>query len=181
MNATEEVDLVGACQRHCGNRLGWNLAVDWWSARDHPGYPRDLGGQDAHVCRGDHWIPTAGHIATNVAYRKMLVPKKDSWKCLDLDVAKRCSLHFSEVPDLALRELDIGNRRGIDRRDDLVELARRQAKGVWSPIIELYRELSDGFFAAFGDVSNDSAHRGGEFEVISVSTLYPGIFQNLHD
>src|SRR5205085_5847487 len=75
------------------------------------------------ICRGDHRIAPARHVAADRADGNMLVPEHDARQRLDLELAHRLLLLAREVAHLLLRKLDRSEERRVGK----------ECRSRWSP------------------------------------------------
>ena len=107
LNSAEDVDLVRAREMHGSDGGIRHSAVERRGAGRDALNARDLRRDDAHVRRGDHRIPAAGHIRTDARDRNVPVAQPYTRKRLDLEVDHRRALRLCETPDLLLAERDV--------------------------------------------------------------------------
>ena len=124
LDAAEQIDLVGAPQRHRGDGCGRRHAVQWRRAGGDTLHPGDLRGQHAHVRGRDHRIAAAGHVTADTGDRYVLVAKPNAGQCLHLDVAQCGPLHLGKTTDLRLGELDVLDHLRRQAIDQLLNFCR---------------------------------------------------------
>ena len=112
LHPAEAVDLVRPAEVLGDHDGGVRLALVGRRASRDALHPRDLRGHHAHVGGGDHRVLAAGDVGADAVHRDVLVAEDDAGHRLVLDVAKRRLLDLGEVPDLRLRELDVGPLAG---------------------------------------------------------------------
>ena len=126
LHTADDVDLVGAGERHRGHRLPRWTSIHGRRAGDDVPNPGHLGRQDAHVGGRDHRVPPTRHIAADRVDRDVLVSEHDARDGLDLEVVHRRQLRFGEATDLRLREPDVVDGLGWNGRDDVGDLGRAE-------------------------------------------------------
>ena len=159
LDAAEQIDLVGATQRHRGNGGGRRHAVQRRRAGGDTLHAGDLRGQHAHMRGRDHRIAAAGHITADTRDRNVLVAKPNAGQRLHLDVAQCGALHLGKAADLRLGELDVLDhlrRQAIDQR---LNFCGGQAEILRLPLVELHGQLAHCRIAASHDVIEDRLDR----------------------
>ena len=96
-----------------------------------------LGRHDAHMCRGDHGIFAAGHVAADRIHRDVLVAQNDAGQGFDLDILQRRFLVFGEVAHLFVGEADIVQIALGDLRKRGLDLLFTQAESLRRIAVEL--------------------------------------------
>ena len=155
LNAAQQVDLIGAAQRHGGDGGGRRHAVQRRRAGGDALHPGHLRGQHAHVRRGDHRIAAAGHITADARDRDVAVAEPNARQRLHLDVAQRGALHLGEAADLCLSEFDVLDHLRGQAVDQRLDFRRRQAEVLRLPFVELRRQFAHRRIAARDDVIED--------------------------
>lgn len=163
LDPAQDVDLVGAGQRHRGDRRRRDLAADRGRAGDHVRHARGLRGHDRHVRRRRQRVPPARHVRTRRADRDVPVPEDHTRQGLYLDVVQGLPLDPREVPDLVLHEPDVVDHLLRQRRDQLVDPLGGQA--LRGAAVEPVRVLPHRRVAARAHVVHDRPHPLGDARV----------------
>ena len=122
LDTAEQIDLIGAAQRHRGDGGGRRHAIQRRRAGGDTLHARDLRGQHAHVRGRDHRIAPTRHITADTGDRNVLVPKPNAGQRLHLHVTQCGALHLGKTADLRLGELDVLDhlrRQAVDQRLNL--------------------------------------------------------------
>jgi hypothetical protein len=152
LDAAQRVDLVRAGHRLRSDDRRRGLAFERRSAGDHARHAGDLGGDHAHVRRGEQRIFAAGHVAAGAVHRHVLVAEDHAGQRLDLDLLHAVLLDLREVAHLRLRELDVLQVLAGELVDAVLHLLRREAVILAVPAVELDRQLAHRRIAAALDV-----------------------------
>ena len=148
LHAAEHEDLVGAAEMHRRDDRRMRAAAERRRARDDAFDPRDLGGDDRHVRRGDHRVAPARHVAADRIHRDVAMAEDDAGQRLDLEIAHRFFLLLGEVAHLRLGELDVVEIALGDLADRALDLLRGELEARRRPVVELFGQVAHGGFAA---------------------------------
>ncbi len=121
----------------------------------HPGH---LGGDDRHVRGGHHRIAPAGHVAANRVYRDVLMAEYHAGQRLDFDIDHALALLLREIAHLGLGKLDVLEVALRHLADGALNVLFAQLEVGWRPIVELLRQLANGFVLARLDLAEDAFH-----------------------
>src|SRR5437016_7162898 len=130
------MNLVGAAQMHCGDRLGMRPAPVRRGTGGDVADPGNSCRDDRYVCRGDHWVAAARHIAADPADRDVPMAEHDAGQGLYLDITQRGALDLGKISDLRLGEFDVVDRLRRDLDDECRDLVFREAKASWRPFVK---------------------------------------------
>ena len=159
LDAADDIDLVGATQRHRRDGLGMGRPAGRWRAgNDVPdaGHP---GRDDAHMRRGHHGIAPARHVAPDAVDRNVPVPQCHARQGLHLHVPDRLALNLREVADLRLSEADVCDGLVGDRFHQPVDLGLGQPEALGRPAVEPLGQLAHRRVAARLHVGQDTLDR----------------------
>ena len=171
LDPAQDVDLVRPGERHRGHGLRVRRAVGRRGAGGDPLHARDLGGDHAHVGRGDHRVAPARDVAADAADRDVAVAEDDARDRLHLHVRHRVALDPGEIADLGLGELDVLADVGGHGSDQRVDLRRRQAEALRRPAVELLGQRADRRVAPGLDVGEDVLDRAADRVVLGALVL----------
>ena len=87
LHATEYVDVIGTAEMHSGDNRRVRPAFERRRAGDDALHARHPRGHDRHMCRSDHGIAAAGHIATDRVHGDVPVTEHHAGQGLDLEIA----------------------------------------------------------------------------------------------
>ena len=158
LHPAEAVDLVRSAKVLGNHDGGIRLPLVGRRAGRDPLHPRDLRGHHAHVRGCDHRVLAARHVRADAVHRNVPMAEDDPRHRLVLDVAKGRLLDLGEVPDLGLRELDVGPLPGAYPLVAGVDGRPAQAKVGRRPAVEAYRVLANGRVATRLDVRQHFFH-----------------------
>ena len=179
LDAAQNVDLVGAGERHRGHGLGVRGAVGRRGAGGDPLDARDLGRDHAHMRRRHHRVAPARDIAADAAHRDIAMAQRDARHRLDLDIRHRFALDAGEVADLGLGEGDVLDDAGRHRGDQRVDLPGAEAKALRRPVVEFLRQRADRRVAASLDIGEDVLDRLADRAVVGAPIRRaPRVFQD---
>ncbi|MNS78487.1 hypothetical protein D3C72_1121040 [compost metagenome] len=166
LHATEHQDFVGAGHVHGGHDGRMRLALIRRRGGHNALHARHLGGQHAHVRRGQERIFSAGDVAAHGVHRHVLVAQHHAGIRFHFHVAHGITLDLGKVAHLGLGErnvLDFPRRQllagGFDFR-------ARQAEVGRVPVVELAAVVAHGVVAACLDVADDGFDGGAYLGVI---------------
>ena len=179
LDPAQDIDLVGAGERHCGHRLRMRRAVGRRRAGGDSFHAGHLGGDHAHMGRGDHRVTPARNVAADAADRNVAVAEDHARDRLHLHVGHRVALDLGEVADLGLGELDVLPDVGGHGSDQRVDLRRRQAEAFRRPVVELRRKGAHRRVAPGLDVGEDILD--GAADSVVLGPLVLGAFRLLQD
>ena len=155
LHAAEDIDLVGAAERHGGDRRSRRRPIERRRAGDDPFYAGDPRRHDAHVGGRNHRIATTRHVAADALNRHVAVPETYARQGFDLDVMDTRALGFRKAPNLSLSEFDVFDDPRRQARDQCIDFSPSETEARRFPAVEAHRELAHRVIAAMPNLGDD--------------------------